>query len=671
VSAGWFEDFRRDVHYAWRSLSNNVVVSAVAVLPLALGIGATTAIFSVVHGVALKQLPFPNPDRIVYVRVTAPVAPGAPSAAPAARGPSASLSSLTVAQLIELRTRVHGLSHVALRGGPSFVTLSGLGEAKRLQGMHVAPGTFDVLGVKPMLGRTFGVSEEAPGAEKVILLAYETWQRHFNGDSAVVGRTVMLTNALGAPAEPALHTIVGVMPKAFEFPDAQMQFWTPVPWTQRSGGSLIARVATGISMEAAATELEAALREIKSERRPATFELVRMQDSIVAPVKPALLVLTLAASFVLLIACANVANLLLARTSTRQRELAIRTAVGAGRGRLVRQLLTESIMLSLLGGTGGTLLAVCGVRLLRELGTTLNRMDLGVQLMFPRLGEVGVDGTVLAVALMTAFATGLLFGLAPALLHSSDQRLGVLRASASSDGTGFATSLRGTSSAARARLRGLLVIGEVALAMILLIGGGLMLHSLVKLTSVNPGYSSANVLTFQVALPPTRYPSDRVRVFVEELAVRLQATPGIEGAAYAQQLPLVGLTENAFFRRTPARPIQFVPGTPELRLVSHGYLSVMGTRIVLGRGLTDGNAAGRPRVLLINETTARRELPGQNPIGLQVYLGNDAEPWEIVGVVEDVHQFAFDREPTPQVFVDIRQWPGAVFPIGPYFAIRT
>ena len=206
--------------------------------------------------------------------------------------------------------------------------------------------------------------------------------------------------------------------------------------------------------------------------------------------------------------------------------------------------------------------------------------------------------------------------------------------------------------------------------MILLIGGGLLLHSLVKLTSVEPGYRAANVLTFQVALPATRYPADRVRAFAEDLTTRLRAAPGVQAAAYAQQLPLVGLTENALFRRTPERPARFVPGSPELRLVSRDYLSVMGTRIVQGRGLAEGDAAGRPRVLLINETTARRELPNQNPIGLQVYIGNDAGPWEIVGVVEDVRQFAFDREPTPQVFVDIRQWPGPVFPIGPYFSMR-
>ena len=198
-----------------------------------------------------------------------------------------------------------------------------------------------------------------------------------------------------------------------------------------------------------------------------------------------------------------------------------------------------------------------------------------------------------------------------------------------------------------------------------------MLHSLLKLTSVEPGYRAANVLTFQVALPAARYPPDRVRTFAEDLTARLRTAPGVEAAAYAQQLPLVGLTENALFRRTPGRPARFVPGSPELRLVSRDYLSVMGTRIVQGRGLVEGDVAGRPRVLLINETTARRELPNQNPIGLQVYIGNDAGPWEIVGVVEDVRQYAFEREPTPQVFVDIRQWAGPVFPIGPYFSMRT
>ena len=673
MSARWLDDLGRDVHYARRSLGGSPVFTTVAVLALALGIGATTAIFSVVHGVLLKPLPYVDADRVVRVRVTAPAPATAASSAPAARRPSvsASLDSVTVTELIELRSRIKGLSQVAFRGGPSFVTMTGMGEARRLQGMRVAPGAFDVLGVRPLLGRTFGASEEAPGAEPVMLLAHDTWQRQFDGDPAVVGRTVVLANALGGPAMPTTHTIVGVMPRGFEFPDAQMQFWTPVPWTPRSGGSLIARLADDVPMPAAAAELEALLREIKREERPAAFELTRAQDSIVEPVRPALLVLTLAAGFVLLIACANVANLLLARTAGRQRELAIRTAVGAARGRLVRQLLTESVMLALLGGAAGTVLAVGGVRLLRGLGTTLNRMDLGVQLMFPRLGEVGVDGTVLAVTLGIALATGLLFGLAPALLHSDHRQMDALRAGGTADGSGFGVGLGGGPATARARLRGLLVITEVALAMVLLIGAGLLLHSLVKLTSVEPGYRTANVLTFQVALPATRYPADRVRAFAEDLTTRLRAAPGVQAAAYAQQLPLVGLTENALFRRTPERPAQFVRGSPELRLVSRDYLSVMSTRVVQGRGLTEGDAAGRPRVLLINETAARRELPNQNPIGLHVHIGDDAGPWEIVGVVEDVRQFAFDREPTPQVFVDIRQWPGQVFPIGPYFSMRT
>ncbi len=670
MSRRWFDDLGRDVRYAWRSLAGSRVFTTVAVLALALGIGATTAILSVVHGVLLKPLPYVDSDRVVHVRVTAPAAP---SSASIVSGPSVStaLGSLRVTELIELRSRIKGLSHVAFRGGPSFVTMSGLGEARRLQGMHVAPGAFDVLGVRPLLGRTFGASEEATGAEHVMLLAHDTWQRQFNGDSAVVGRTVMLANALGGPATPTAYTIVGIMPRGFEFPDAQMQFWTPVAWTSRSGGPLIARLGDGVSMPAAAAELEALLREIKSERRPALFELTRAQDSIVAPVKPALLVLTVAAGFVLLIACANVANLLLARTAVRQRELAIRAAIGAGRGRLVRQLLTESVMLALLGGAAGTVLAVGGVQLLRGMGTTLNRMDLGVQLMFPRLGEVGVDGTVLTATLGIALATGLLFGLAPALLHSDHRQMDVLRAGGTAEQSGFGSRMRGGPGAARARLRGLLVIAEVALAMILLIGGGLLLHSLLKLTSIEPGYRAANVLTFQVALPATRYPIDRVRAFAEDLTTRLGAVPGVQAAAHAQQLPLVGLTENAFFRRTPERPARFVPGSPELRLVSRDYLSVLGTRIVQGRGLSERDAEGQPRVLLINETTARRELPNQDPIGLQVYIGNDAGLWEIVGVVEDVRQYAFDREPTPQVFVDVRQWSGQVFPIGPYFAMRT
>jgi putative ABC transport system permease protein len=654
------ESWAQDIRYAGRSLRRSPGFALVAVLTLSLGIGANTAIFAVVNAVLLRPLPYRDAGRLVRLAEIVPAAES-PDGRPRRSG------SISVAELIELRRHTTALSHVAFSGGPALMTISGRGEAARLQGMRVAPGMFETLGVPPHLGRGFTASEEAPGGDAVIIFSYSAWRRHFSGDAGIVGQSVTLANSLTSnpQASSRAYTVVGIMPQGFEFADAQMQFWIPVQWAPSTRGSMMGRLAEGVSRQEAAAETGAILREMRHAKATVSYELVAAQDGVVEPIKPALLMLTVASAFVLAIACVNVANLLFARSATRQREIAIRAALGSGRIRLLRLLLTESVMLGLVGGLGGTLLAVGGVRLLKTLATTLGRMDLGVQLLFPRLEEIGMDASVLAYVVATSLVIGVVFGLGPAVRHSRPgHEIDTLRESAATAYSGFGLLRRG-------RTRALLVCVEIALAMMLVAGGGLLMHSFLKLSAVDPGYDPENVLTFQVALPAGRYPLTALKAFADDLVARMPSVPGVLAAAHGQ-LPLVGLRESAFFRRTPDVPQRPAPGGPEIRLISRDYLEVMGIKVIAGRGFGDSDRAGQPRVLLINEVLARRDFPGENPVGQQVFAGPDPVPWEIAGVVNDVRQSGLDQDPEPQVFAQVSQWPGTtVFPLGPYFSVRT
>ncbi|MGH9159994.1 MAG: ADOP family duplicated permease, partial [Vicinamibacteraceae bacterium] len=665
------------MHYALRGLGRTPGFTAVAILTLALGIGANTAIFSVINGVFLTPLPFDDSDRVVTLVANEP-------AAESDRGaPSRDSGSITVAELTELRSRATTLSHVAFAGMPTLMTMSGRGETKHLEGMDVSPGIFAVLGVPAMLGRTFGADEEALGQDRVILLSYAAWQRDFGADPDVLGESVVLSSSVfGRTSE--TYAIIGVMPDGFEFDNGQKQFWTPTTWEPDSGGVMVARLADGVSLQAASAEINAMLRAIRKDRQATTYELVRWQDEIAEPVKPALLVLTLAVGCVLLIACANVANLLLARSATRQREIAIRIALGAGRARMVRQLLTESVVLALLGGAGGAAFAYGGIRLLRSLATTLGRMDLGFYLPFPRLDAIGLDVSVLAFTAAASLVAGLLIGLAPAARYARPDQAEVLR-----EGTSMRITISGGSTAAaawgfglagRGGVRGLLVVAQIAMALTLLAAGALLVRSFVALSRVDAGYDPTNVLTFQVALPHERYPNARLEAFAEDLVGRLRLLPAVERAGYARQLPMVVLRDTMTFER---RPIGAVPSphsrddtdrpSADLRLVSRDYLEAMGMRVIAGRAFTEADRAGRPRVVVINRALARRYFPRENPLGTTI--GTSFGSFEIIGIVDDVRQFGLDAAPTPQYFVDYRQWPDEadappVFPLGPYYTVR-
>jgi putative ABC transport system permease protein len=670
----WADDLLQDLRYGARSLWRAPGFTIVAVITLALGIGANSAIFSVVNAVLLRPLPYKQPDRLVRIF-------GSVSTGESAGGPARRVPGVQVMDLAPLRSQTKTLSHVIFYAGLS-VTMTGRDEVVRLEGTRISPDAFPMLGVPPVLGRTFDAREGVAGADAVAVLSYAAWQRYFGGALDVLNQNVIL--------EGRTYSIVGVMPPRFQFPDAQTQFWAPFVETEMAqmGGAPVARLADGVSLQAATAEVGTILQQLRASRSstgrgmpaPSQYELVGIQDQLTAPVRPALLVLSAAVAFVLLIACVNVANLLLARSAARQRELAIRLAIGAGRGRLIRQTLTESVLLALVGGVAGTGLAFAGVRLLRTLAASLPRRDIGPGVGLPRLDEIGIDPAVLVFALLMSVVTGILFGLAPALRHSQPSPMDTLREGSGASSSGF-NLLR------RNRTQGLLVVAEIALAVMLFIGGGLLIRSFVKLSNVNPGYDAHSLLTAQVTLPRERYAGPQLTAFADNLVAQIERLPGVRAAGYARQLPMIRMRQLTLLRTTPEMPsvmpmppafdARQLPQSPDTRVVSHAFLKAMGVRLVAGRMFNEGDAAGRPQVMLINQTLARSGYLGDNPLGRQVY-GPGRAPWEIVGIVDDVRQFDLDQDPDPQVFIDFRQQPTppiATVAIGPppapYIAVRT
>jgi len=693
----WLDDLRTDVRYAARTLRRSPGFAVVAIVTLALGIGANTAIFSVVNAVLLRSLPYKDADGLYRIFGSLP-----PTDNP--NGPSRRVPAVPVADLAELRAQTKTLSHVAFYL-PLQATLTGRDDVVRIEGARMTAEALSMLGAQPILGRSFDAKEEVSGADTVVILSHALWQRSFGGTPDVLGQHLTLDGRT--------YSIIGVMPQGFQFPDTQTRFWIPFVATDfpRMGGSPLARLKPGITPEAASAEVTSLLPEIRANRPPAPgpfgagpppppkYELVGMQDLMVAPVKPALLVLSAAVGLVLLIACVNVANLLLARTASRQREIAIRLAIGAGRARLLRQTLTESMLLAVGGAAAGMVLAYGGIHLLQALAAGTPRRDLGPGFTLPRIDEIGIDWRVLAFTLAMSMITGLLFGLAPAfasLRRGSPEpwrrRPAIGRAQptpmdALREGAGASSS--GFSLLRRNRTQGLLVVSEIAMAVMLFIGGALLIRSVVNLANVDPGYEAAHVMTAQVSLPRGRYSAGpQFAAFTEELTTRLQRLNGVRGVGYARQLPTVRMRQLTLLRFTPempARPPAPAPfdgrqrtEEPDTRLVSRDFLKVMGVRLIAGRMFDAQDAAGRPQVMLINQTLAKSGFLGENPIGRQVYALGRA-PWEVVGVVSDVRQFDLDQDPDPQIFIDYRQEPPPPAPLpilagpppAPYFAVRT
>ena len=664
LTAPWapsLENWWTDLRVAGRALRRNPTYSLVTVLTLALGVGANAAIFTVVNAVLLRPLPYPAASRLVRLWETRPPTADRPDARPQRS------QRITVAEILTLRPVLTTLTHLSFTTGPSLMTLTGAGQATRMQGMGVSPGYFETLGVSAHLGRTSGPAEEAPGADAVLILSYGTWQTYFSGRRDIIGKTVTMAETL-APNPAATmrpYLVIGVMPQGFDAANSQMQFWVPVSWTPKTSGALVARLADGATPVTAQAELAAALRELRGTGEQTRYELESALDGVVDPIRPALFMLLGASLFVLLIACVNVANLVLARMNERRREIAVRAALGAGRGRLVRQLAIESLLLAVVSGAAGLLVAFAGLRGLRTLATTMARLDLGTQPVFPRFNEVSLDGSVLMFVALVSLLAGALVGLLPAIAYARPHRtFDALRASASTGLAGFNLFRRG-------RSRAVLVLIEVALAMVLLVGGGLMLHSFAKLSRVDPGFDPGGVVTFQIALPPDKYPLPRLKAFADDIVAHVRRVPGVIAAAHGQP-PMVILVDRFGLSRRAGDPRRPGADAPVVRLVSADYFRTMSIAITRGRSFTDQDGQGSPRVVLINETLAEREFAHESPIGARVFIGPDATPWEIVGVTANVRQYGFDQEPTAQVFALPAQWPGDnVFPLGAYFAAKT
>ncbi len=608
----------QDLRHAARTLRKNPGFAAVAVLTLALGIGANTAIFSLVDGVLLDPLPYPEPDRIVMVFETRPEpTPG----------------NFSYANFEDLRQRARSFQALAAWGAGS-ATLTGAGEAARVDGARVTPAFFRVFGVEPALGRTILAEETEPAAEPVVVLSDGLWRDRFGGDPDVIGRTVTL--------DARTHTVIGVMPPGYRAP-YEARLWRPFvasadPVRRRAFHNIraVARLQAGVDATAAEAEVDGIMGALALAHPEANAgagaRIQALRDVVVDDARPALLLLLGAVGFLLLIACANVANLLLARGTSRRQEMGVRVALGAGRGRLVRQLLAESVMLAVLAGAVGALLAVWGTQALVALGDD----------MIPRADGVGVDGRVLGFAAVLSLGTGVLFGLLPALRASRTSVMHVLRAGRRESGA-----------AGSRRLRGMLVVGELALAVMLVCGAGLLLRSFAELRQVDPGFTAERMIGFELSLPESGYGEpERVVGFYTELIDRLEALPGLRSAATALTPPLAGGGWTTTMRIEGRPTTESELPSVAFNVVSPGYFATIGTSVLRGREFAPRDDADAPGVVLINRSAARRFWSGEDPIGRRINAGPspDAPYATIVGVVEDVREGPLEREAGPTLY---------------------
>ena len=603
-----------DLRFALRQLRKNPGFTAVAVLTLALGIGANTAIFSVVNTMLLKPLPYEQPGQLVQLFEAS--RPGEQNV----------VSPGVFLDWREQSTSFEGFAAYT----SASLNFTGEAEPERLNGLRMSANGLHLMRARPVLGRIFAPDEDQAGKEKVIVLTHQLWQRRFGGERDVVGRTVLL-NDVG-------YTIIGVLPAGF-LPFESQEFVVPyvaeVRWIGQRGEqflSVLARLKTGVTVKQADAELSAIAERSKllypAWKRDWSVTLVPMQEQLVQGLKPALLVLLGAVGLVLLIACTNVANLLLAKASARQKEMAIRAALGASRSRIVQQLLTESVLLSLLGAGLGLLLAVWSVSGLRHV---LGSMSAA------RAHEITLDAGVLGLALVVSVITGLAFGLAPALQSSRPNLDHALKDAA-----------RGSARGGN-RLRNSLVIGEVALALVLLVGAGLLLHSFSRLLDVSPGFNPDRALTLQLSLSNQKYPDNARRVaFFNRVAEGVAALPGVEAAGLSRSLPLLGGVPDVFFR-IPGRANHREPGYDMLYdFCTADYFRAMEIPLLRGRFFTEREVATAARVAIINIAAVHDLFPGEDPLGRQI--SHNTNTYEIVGIVGDVRMRSLTRSAMPMIY---------------------
>ena len=626
----WLETLWQDVRFGARTLVKNPGFTAVAVVALALGIGANSAIFSVVNTVLLRPLPYKDPGRLVMVweKGNADEFP---------------INSTSAANFIDWRDQNQVFEGVAVMRRASF-NLTGAGEPVRIDGRRVSANMFRLLGVEPQLGRAFLPEEDAPSATRVVILSHGLWQRRFGSDPGVVGRPVNMNGRS--------YTVVGVMSPQFQFPSPQDELWVPIAFDPQEAANrgnhsyeVLGRMKPGVSLEQAQAEMNTIAARLKQQYpevvKTDASVVVSLHEQMVGDIKPALLVLLGAVGFVLLVACANVANLLLARAAVRGKEIALRTALGAGRLRLIRQFLTESLLLAALGGAAGLLLSFWGVNLLKSF----------IPENISEVKAIAVDARVLVFTLLVSLLTGLIFGLAPAAQAANLDLNEMLK-----EGGRDSSSGRGGN-----RVRGLLVIAEVAVSLVLLVGAGLLINSFLRLRNLDPGFRADNLLTMSVVLPQQKYPDHARRVtFFSELTSRVGALPGVRSAAVTNWIPLT-MQGDTFGISVEGRPDPGPDKRPDVitRVISPGYFDTMGIQLLRGRRFDERlDREDSTPVAVVSETMARRLWPGEDPLGKRIQPG-DADPngWiEVVGVVNDVRQLDLTSEPRLQMYLPYVQF---------------
>jgi putative ABC transport system permease protein len=631
------DTFFRDLRYSIRLLIKSPAFTGVAVLSIALGIGANTTVFSVINAVLLRSLPYKEPHSLALVW-----------------GDSRAETNLrkhnqvSATDIADIRSQSSVFEDVATYTG-WFPIMSGETEAERIPAIQVGDGFFKIMKGQPILGRTFTKEEQEDGKDFVIVLSYGLWQRRFGGDLAVVGKNILLN---GRP-----YNIVGVMgadfhplPSTLVSPEGQ--FYRPVAEAYddqaRSARHLraIARLKPGVTIEQAQSEVSVIAQRIE-QQHPETNKdygahVVSITDEIVGDIRPTLWIVFGAVIFVLLVACANVANLLLARSTVRHKEITIRSAIGAGRGQLIRQLLTESLLLSLIGGGIGLMLAVWGTRLVASVGSKLN----------PMLQDVHIDVRVLLFTLGISVITGIVFGLAPALQISRPN----LSDSLKEGGRGAGPS------GSRNRLRSALVVSEIAMTLVLLVCAGLLIRTVLRLQNVDTGFNAHNVLSMNIGLPAIKYPKPEDRVsFYKQVTDRIAALPGVKAAGTTSVVPLSDNFDGRGLLVEDQPKPRGEEITVDLYIATPGYLKAMEIPLLTGRSITEQDVTESPNVLLINRTMAAQLWPGQNPIGKRVkFPGSEQrpQPWRtVVGIVSDVSQYGLDKTPPMQIYVPLPQFP--------------
>jgi putative ABC transport system permease protein len=622
----------QDLRFAARSFLRAPRFTVPAVVALALGIGATSAIFSVVRGVLLEPLPYRDPDRIVSIwEANIPR--------------NRTRNVVASANFVAWRERNRSFEYLGMTG-PARLNIMLDGQPYEVAGVVTSSEVFQALGAQPLMGRTFAANEDLRDNDAVIVLAYEFWQARLGGRADVLGSSI---NANGRQ-----RTVIGVMPPRFTIEGQRADFYVTYGWTVealrnspgRGSSHAIARLRDGVTVEQARDEMRTLAAQLEKEvpRRNTgwSVSVVPIHELTTETIRPALLVLSGAVLLVLLIACLNVANLLLARSTVRQRELGLRTALGAGRGQLLRQMLTESVLLALTGGAAGLFLAILFHRGL--LALVANRIPV------PRLDQVALDLPVVGFTLLLALGTGIFFGLVPALLATSTASEALREGGR-----------HGAGPRAR-RALGALVVAEVALSLVLLTGAGLLVRSFVRLQNIDPGFRSEGLLTSRVSLPGARYPeAANIITFFQQALERIRVVPGVQDAAGISFLPMTGAAmATSFYRTDLPVPADGEQPVTEVRPITPNYFRTMSIPQLAGRDFTDADGADAPLVAIVSEGLVRRVFPGENPLGkrLQVSIGRaEGMNVEVVGIVGDVKLASLDAETRPAVYLPHPQIP--------------